>query len=129
MADAVTGIAEIAKQGVLGALAAVLFAGLAWMTKAWKSALEDRIQDAKAYAEALREQNNAATALVVETNRSNDGLKAAFGRMETETAQRLSNREQIEKEIGRSLDALREKQQELLPEVRQAIHSQQNRNR
>jgi hypothetical protein len=111
------GIAEIAKQGILGAVAAMAIGALIWMTKNWKAALEERIADAKAYATALREQNNASTALVIETNRSNDSLKGAF--------HELRQAEDAEKEklgeLTRALDGLKEKQSELLPEVRQAI--------
>jgi hypothetical protein len=119
------GIGEIAKQGLLGAVAAMAIGALIWMTKNWKAALEERIVDAKGYASALREQNNAATGLVVETNRSNDSLKNALVELKTEVGVRHGNREVIEKEklseLIRTVDTLKEKQAELLPEVRQAL--------
>lgn len=111
------GIAEIAKQGILGAVAAMAIGALIWMTKNWKAALEERIADAKAYATALRDQNNASTALVVETNRSNDTLKGAFNELKVAED---SEKEKLA-ELTRAVDGLKEKQSELLPEVRQAI--------
>jgi hypothetical protein len=72
---AVDGISELAKQGVLGLVASLLILALIWVTKNWKTSMEDRLADAKGYGADLKAINDAATNLVVETNRSSDALR------------------------------------------------------
>lgn len=85
--DPVGGVAsagsEFLKQGWMGGLCLILMGALAWVTKAMLKSKDDRVSDAKEFAKSLREINDASTALLVETNRSNDALKGALGQLQS----------------------------------------------
>jgi hypothetical protein len=82
---ALGGASELLKQGVLGIVSALLIAALVWVTKNWKKAMEDRIEDAKGFGNALKEVNNANTNLIVETNKSSDAAKASIEGLKAES--------------------------------------------
>jgi hypothetical protein len=110
---AVTGLAELLKFGILGIFCVLLIVAVVWVVKAWKAAMEERVADAKSYANGLKEVNDAGNKVstevrttVSELERSHDALKTANSTEHGGLTTAVNN--------------LREKQAELITEVRSA---------
>jgi hypothetical protein len=100
------GLADLAKQGILGTICVLLIVALVWVTRNWKGAMEARIADAKGYADALKGTNEGSADLTIETNRMMDALKAAFGELKTE----VSNRKEQLQFVLASVEGLKTEQ-------------------
>jgi hypothetical protein len=85
--------------GVLGIICVLLIGALVWVVKRWQAAMQDKVDITKTYADSLKEQNDAATGLIVETNRNNDTLKVAFDGLKSEVNGRQNDLNKVEEAI------------------------------
>jgi hypothetical protein len=76
--DALT---NIAGQGILGSLCVLLIVALFFAIKGWLKSKDERVDDQKEMSKALKDLNEAASKLAIETNRSGDGTKMALDGM------------------------------------------------
>ncbi len=70
--------------GVLGIICVLLIAALVWLVKRWQVSMQAQVSMTKNFGADLKEQNDAQTNLIVETNRNNDALNTQFGLLKTE---------------------------------------------
>lgn len=73
--DALT---NIAGQGILGSLCVLLIVALFFAIKGWLKSKDERLDDQKEMSKALKDMNEAASKLAIETNRSGDGVRTAL---------------------------------------------------
>lgn len=71
-------LSTIAGQGILGALCVLLGVALFLSIKGWLKSKDDRLDDQKEMAKALKEMNDASSKLAIESNRASDGMKTAL---------------------------------------------------
>lgn len=71
-------LSTIAGQGILGALCVLLGVALFLSIKGWLKSKDERIEDQKEMAKALKEMNDATSKLAIESNRASDGMKTAL---------------------------------------------------
>lgn len=71
-------LSTIAGQGILGALCVLLIVALFLSIKGWLKSKDERLEDQKEMAKALKEMNDASAKLAIESNRGADGMKTAL---------------------------------------------------
>jgi len=71
-------LSTIAGQGILGALCVLLIVALFLAIRGWLKSKDERLEDQKEMAKALKEVNEASSKLAIESNRASDGVKTAL---------------------------------------------------
>lgn len=71
-------LSTIAGQGILGALCVILIVSLFLAIRGWLKSKDERLDDQKEMAKALKDVNEAASKLAIESNRASDGVKTAL---------------------------------------------------
>jgi len=71
-------LSTIAGQGILGSLCVLLIVALFYSIKGWLKSKDERLDDQKEMTKALKDVNEAAARLAIESNRSIDGVKTAL---------------------------------------------------
>jgi hypothetical protein len=117
---AAAGLSELLKFGVLGIFSVLLIIGLVWVVKAWKASMEARIADAKAYANGLKEVNDAGASLTVETNKQQTQTQVALDALAKDSKDYKDSNSKEHSDLTTAVNGLREKQIEFIAEAKAA---------
>ena len=71
-------LSNIAGQGILGSLCVLLIVALFFAIRGWLKSKDERLEDQKEMAKALKDMNEASSRLAIESNRSGDGVKTVL---------------------------------------------------
>lgn len=71
-------LSNIAGQGILGSLCVLLIVALFLSIKGWLKSKDERLDDQKEMAKALKEMNDASSKLAIESNQTNTMVQTAL---------------------------------------------------
>lgn len=100
-------LSNLAGQGILGSLCVLLIVALFFAVKGWLKSKDERLDDQKEMSKALKDMNEAASKLAIESNRAIDLVKVG-----------LDGLLRANKDLEDSVEALEKQQVQLTVEVK-----------